>query len=435
MLNFSRARIRALHSAAVTPIPGLIMDKSSLPIQKGSTTDAVEHAEEDKQTANAEVSVSEKTSTVMRETDLTPNTYFNLDQEDLPQDFNLHGLLPIDVRELSQRFMRDQGSIDEFVAWCPLINMPVYTSKLVALLTGGPTPVVSDSMKVVRLYYVVMRWLLNADFTRSRLRVSLDWLCNQADSGKLERGDVALFVENAITRGDGNALALLDRFDQKQGKLNGADIEKIVNREGIVAVHCYEPSPWRKNMTFREEVNERHQEHMESLSVTLWENLSKYETTDYAGRLSELACMTPRFLNGYEISILRLLSEASMMEIIPKKYACRFLTPVPEALAGGLRLPPEETTETSLQADIRTEIEAITRVRCKGILCTELPEAGNSALRRDVPSPNELSVFMTFLAYEALSTKEYESVRQNVLKLLSENGIVDSEGNSGSAKE
>lgn len=377
-------------------------------------------------------------------------------QEDLPQDFDLQGVLPMSTQELSERFGRDQLAIDRFIIWSPFINMPVYTSKLAMLITGEPTWIVSDSMKVVRLYYVVMRWLLGATFTRSRLRTALDWLCDQAESGKLRREDVVQFAENASTRReDRDAHALVKRFDKRRGKLSTVDIEKIVNKEGITAVKACEPSPWKGDKIFREDIEEDHRKRMQSLTGMLSDQLVMQPKGDYHGRLSVLVYVTLHFLRAYEIAILRLLSEASMIQVVPSKYAQGLATPIPKMPADGLLLPPKEVTSKRLQEEIRTEIRAITRARCQDILHMELPEGNdgtehvdeekekekdededkeqekekeqeqekekdedNGTRRHDVPSPNELSAFMRFLEYQPASDKECQDAMMNVLNRL-----------------
>ena len=124
--------------------------------------------------------------------------FVRLNPATLPSDLNPHRLLPVYQAILADEFSVHRNSADDIFMWMPLVNVPVYTSTLLMLLTGEPVSPTSDSFSVMRVYNVVVRFLANVDFTRSRLRTCLAWLRTRLRSGRLPKRARQQFAAHAV---------------------------------------------------------------------------------------------------------------------------------------------------------------------------------------------------------------------------------------------
>ena len=353
--------------------------------------------------------------------------YVRVTHESLPYELKYilqkSGLLPVYPAVLKEEFMDYKNSIDDIIAWFPLVNVPVYTSTLSMLLTGDAAWPVSDSFSILRIYIQIVRYASHVDFTRSRRLTALAWLGNRLESRSLTRMDLELFAANATVIEDSKELAnprdLITKFDN--GHLTPPDIYRL--REYVHDVKRYE-SGWSSERIFREDIVEEHQRDKMELTEKLCEKVDAIKAENakekYERTLRILYEFTFKFLHCYEVCIMRLFEDASISPCLPEKYRGDLITLV--------RVPPMDHVNEDLEKllvqhrrdlldnfrdKIMLNTESVSQQR-GGFVSNSPSPIDESLLVNQIPgmpTPSELNRYVMFLNYFA---PDEESLRTTV---------------------
>lgn len=335
-----------------------------------------------------------------------------LRRENLPDNVNTTGVLPLSGFEL-KKYMRDSAnSLSDILLWMPLLNIPVFTPKLLTLIMlGTPTWPTQDSFLLLRTYIAVMKILMYAETTRTRKNVALNWLSDRFKSKMLSREDLEAFLDRMVLKVDPNKADAedviawhqeisryqLERFDEEEYSedlIN--DLHKAV-RTTTDDAHM----PWHTDAVCAEDIMEEHT----TAGTRLCEEIGQaMEACNfYVDELEVMNRYTARMLRLYEVAIMRLLSHASVVG-----------PTIPDELFGELASkedvwPTQADVHFAVAKQVREGRAEITRIRAEAMGKTA------PATRDIFPSSEEMTFFAKeFVNYHADEEQDLVEVIQRM---------------------
>ncbi len=343
--------------------------------------------------------------------------YISLRYETLPEDFQRviqeAGLLPIVPAILKDEMETHKNSVDDIILWFPLINIPVYTSNLIMLLTGESVFPISDSFSIFRLYITIIRFLGSVDFTKSRKITAINWLGNLFQSKKLKRKHLVKFVKNAILRDDKELLAspndLLIAFDEK--RLNLQDILRL--KDYLQDVKKYDCG-WSNNRIFREDIIEETMNDKRGLCEQLYNKINGIDSQNiqdwYNKMIDIIYFFTFKYLHCYEICIMRLFEDASIKPTIPQKHRTD--------LATKSNIPLIEHINSELETLLIKHRKEITTIRNETLTKTMDSDTMAIIHEQGMPTLSEINSFISFLMYYAETEEDFRIDITNAKKWI-----------------
>ena len=343
--------------------------------------------------------------------------YISLRHETLPEDFQRAiqeaGLLPIVPAILKDEMETHKNSVDDIILWFPLINVPVYTSNLIMLLTGEAVLPVSDSFSMFRLYITIIRFLGSVDFTKSRKFTVINWLGNLFQSKKLKRKQLVKFVKNAILKDDKELLAspndLLIAFDEK--RLNLQDILRL--KDYLKDVKKYDCG-WSNNRIFREDIIEENIIDKKELCEQLYNKINEIDSQNaqdwYNKMIDIIYIFTFKYLHCYEICIMRLFEDASIKPTIPQRHRTD--------LATKPNIPLTEHINSEFEKLLLKNRKEITTIRNEILIKTMDSDTIPIIHKQGMPTLSEINSFISFLTYYAKTEEDFRIDITNAKKLI-----------------
>ena len=359
----------------------------------------------------------------------------------LPKDLNETGVLPLRAFEL-KKYMRDNAnSLSDILLWLPLINIPVFTPKLqMLLMLDTPTWPTQDSFQQLRTYIAVLHIIYRSETVSKCRDAALNWLSDRVEARTVTRDDIELVMANAVFKDDivyeedegGEVEKRVERlrwepmakFDESQ--LTVDDIDSL--HEHILTVVKYEGAAWApEGRVFGEDVMAEHikagQLLCEDVGIQLDQVVNEHDTVTM---FSIVRNYTLRFLRLYEASIMRLLSQASLIgDTIPQKYFGGLCSP--EKLT-----PDADDVHVTVRKTVRAAREEISQARAEA-MCRAAPapativenragyEGCNVAksLIHDVePSHEELVSYFAFVNFYAQDEHDLVEVMERLQKSM-----------------
>jgi hypothetical protein len=344
-----------------------------------------------------------------------------LRRENLPDDLNNTGVLPLGALAL-KKYMRDAAnSLSDILLWMPLINVPVFTPKLQQLLmVDTPTWPTQDSFQQLRTYIAVLKLLTHSETTRTRGREALDWLATRVEDRTVAREDIACIFEHASFKPQPRAIDEVGEDDDDGGEmwvrqmyhdhLRNFDDRTYASEHidelytTVLTVERYDGAPWvKQDIVFAEDIMEEHVAAGQQLCAEVGGAIDQIEDqTDAAAILGVVMTYTVRLLRLYEVAIMRVLSHASLIgDTIPEKYFGELASKTDV-------LPEPGEVHVAVRKLVRSGREEITKVRAEAI-GVDIPPP-NSVHESDednahadvVPSIEELYFYVhDFLNYNA----------------------------------
>ncbi len=308
----------------------------------------------------------------------------------MPKDFNTHGLLPLSPLTLKNILIVDQSTLNEINLLLPLINLPVYTSKLTLLLTGQAAHIISDSFSTFHLYNAVLKFLGSADFMKSRKKIAAEWLEKCKLSGELPQNELLECIEFIPSEIETCDDAMQECPDDEP-------------KRRILKVKYCKDAPWSKETT-REDILEDLTLAKNQLLDGLINTLDNLDQGNYTGEkrwraiVDILYAFTFVYLNTYEMCIIRLYDESCISgSCIPEKYRGDFRTKKQVPQKGEI---PDEMARAILE-----KRSAITTVRDENLVKArkgqQLESADDAVELCIVPSQGDIFSFENFLNYKA----------------------------------
>lgn len=343
--------------------------------------------------------------------------YISLRHETLSEDFQRAiqeaGLLPIVPAILKDEMETHKNSVDDIILWFPLINVPVYTSNLIMLLTGEAVLPVSDSFSMFRLYITIIRFLGSVDFTKSRKFTVINWLGNLFQSKKLKRKQLVKFVKNAILKDDKELLAspndLLIAFDEK--RLNLQDILRL--KDYLKDVKKYDCG-WSNNRIFREDIIEENIIDKKELCEQLYNKINEIDSQNaqdwYNKMIDIIYIFTFKYLHCYEICIMRLFEDASIKPTIPQRHRTD--------LATKPNIPLTEHINSEFEKLLLKNRKEITTIRNEILIKTMDSDTIPIIHKQGMPTLSEINSFISFLTYYAKTEEDFRIDITNAKKLI-----------------
>lgn len=328
---------------------------------------------------------------------LGPNNF----PKDIAMGMNKSKILPIFGVIQKEEFNLQLNSVDDILVLVPLISLPVYTPKLVMLATGERFFSVADSFSILRYYIVLIKVLGKVDFTKSRKLAAITWLQVRLNNRKLTKKELKDFADNTIILEDKVNLAsphdLIKSFEE--GTLDFTKIENL--KKYIKEVKKYK-NEWDKGQTYREDIVEEHRE----FKIELVEELNKKidaenlnPVKDYDRIVKALYEMTFKFLNCYEIQIMRLYEEACIKPCKLKDFRADLVT---KPACPNL----EEINEETIQG-IKKSRELFTRLRNQFLSKIEVEEG--TKIHPAYPTNLEIHGYLKFLEYNAKTSEDFRN--------------------------
>ncbi len=347
----------------------------------------------------------------------------SLTSENLPKDLNQNKFLPFSQIYLINEMLEHKNSIDDILIWIPLLNVPVYTSFLILLLTGKSATTTSDSFTMLQEYILIMKFLSHVDFIRSRKDICLTWLSNRLKSGLLTKQDLERFSENAIVYEKDvnlfNPYDLILKFEQN--KLTLDNIGQLKSKY-IEDVKRYETG-WSKDRVFREDIIEEFTDQKQELTRELYSRINKEnevatQENDYDTYIKVIYSMTFKFLHCYEIFIMKMCQEASTTITIPNKYWQNLMTRQQKPLL--------EHINEKVKQSIIEKRKKMTKLRDEQIrkITSETPAINLEGKETVLPSSFEIFSYLQFLNYYAETNEDLKQTVQNLKSIFeSMNGL------------
>ena len=330
-----------------------------------------------------------------------------------------HKILPILKCVQADYFKDSLNSTDDIIMWMPLINLPVFTSKFLLLLSGEKLYMISDSFFVIRYYITMIKMLLHVDFTRSRKRTAILWLKNRFQNRIITRKDLEDFSSFSVICEDKKQLFscsdLIIKFDERI--LQVEDFERL--HEYIEDVHLYK-SGWSKDRIFREDIVKEHSKDKEEIVEELCSKIEKLNSenvnnTFYDELMQIIYCISFKLIHSYEIIIMRLYHEGCLFPCFPKEYRMNLLTKV--------EMPDNSKIDSQFREIISKSRNEIMYLRNKYIINLEVSEQLlNNEYENNyisaLPSVSELEQYLLFLKYDAKTEEDLRLIVTQLKKVI-----------------
>lgn len=353
---------------------------------------------------------------------------------DYPPGFLSGNILPINPMMLGAGVMAVQDELREVFLFMPLIPMPVRTPPLYLMITGSEEWCTQSSFHILQFYAAALRLISTSETVRTRRHTACEWLKECVAQGEVSAVDLQAFVE-AVEFKDGVAHA-------PQDMLNVVLAPDIVETfcGCVEAVKKVDHEPWRfpPEVVFAEDVLEDKAQWGEVMSEGISHSMDEAVATQMSrgDTVEMLYAFTFTALHHYEITILRLMTEASLTPVMEGTFPMDFVSPTQppqphelhELLVGPLSEALEAITQargvfiTGQQDDAQCDVPDTFAPQEQEQVQVQVEDAeGTSALpdaepvrSACLPSREQLYAFYRFLQFRNPGQEAMEQIAHNL---------------------
>jgi len=260
-----------------------------------------------------------------------------LRSDTLPDNVNETSVFPFNKLSLGDYMRVHEATINKFLSFLPLFDVPVHTSPLVLMIRLNlPQHPTQSAYAVFRLYFSVIHILLNQDIVRRRIPTAMKWIKQRAEDKMLTPQDIDTVAAYAVFQDEVPEAETFSALKQHvaDGTVTTAHIETCFSH--AFSLSCpSEGTPWAKDMVFAEDIFEEHPifataetDKAGKRIDELIEKAGGIESVDVNAVHETVFSSTVDLLRIYEITIMRLLSESAIGKAtIPLAMFGDFLTP------------------------------------------------------------------------------------------------------------